>query len=164
VCCLAFPLAQSWSETCLSPCRVRQNNHTHELIAASVRKTTDLRARWTGTTPDRVCSGYIMRRPAIGRRLVVFCGQPGSGLHRHESMTTSPVLRIIPGLFDNEMWIETADSVYSVALGSRVLGPTRVRVPRPEPAIRLLRAQPSCRRPAPLPDSVPAAPVLGLAA
>ncbi len=127
--------------------------------------TCDLSGQWTGLTPDCVYKGYILRRPQCGRRLVVFCDPSGHSVHRHESICTSPIKRIVGGLFENEMFFETDHGVYHLALGRTVLsaprGP-RLRAatsPLPEP-----REEVGCRQPAPLPLDDPNPPAVPLAA
>ena len=146
---------------------MRRQWRENELVEVSVRKTCDLKGRWTGMTPDCVETGYIMRRPQTGRRLVLFCDPQGTSVHRHGSITTSPVTRIVGGLFENEWFLETEDSVYHLVVGRTVLSaPQRPRlraatapVVAPEPPVPA-----DCRKPAPLPVVEPLAPALPLAA
>lgn len=138
-----------------------------ELVEVLVRKTCDLQGRWTGMTPECVHTGYIMRRPQIGRRLVVFGDAQQSGVHRHGSLSTSPLTRIVGGLLDNEWFLETEDSVYRLVVGRTVL--TASHKPRLRPATApVVAPEPAelaaCRAPAPLPVTAPLEPALPLAA
>jgi hypothetical protein len=146
---------------------VRLPKPEYELIEVSVRRTCDLRGQWTGMTPECVHTGYIISRPQTGRRLVVFGDALGLGMHQHASVSTTPLTRITGGLLDNEMFLETEDSVYRLVLGRTVLRaprPLRLRpatapVPVPEEP-----EQAECRAPAPLPARDIDLPALPLAA
>lgn len=83
------------------------------VVATKLRARHPYRER--AGTAGRVFEGYLLHPPTVGRGMVIFRGNSG------RRMVTTAVRRVLRSESDRVLYVETANSIYRLAIGDERL-------------------------------------------